>query len=325
MLPSQVNLCGGRSAWTAPNLDYSFKHSFTWPPSGSVGEAAASVAENAAAGAAAATSGFASSGGSGHIPPRGTMHYNYQGGFRGPWMRPRGFGMRRFIWFGLGVWAAGAYYRHKERKEERLRYLTESRLPEQEQVIRGGPGGSQWQYERPTAFRRPAEFDSSSPRFEPTSTSTSSPAPPAEISTILSSLPKQQQQQQQQQQYDAESGRNGWGWGSHHRRRKEERLRRREAEITESQIQAGVTSVSNVQQQQQEDGETAEMMRMKEAVAALWAERKRVTDAVQERANEKAKEYAREKLDTLSAALETLRESLKADTSSKGSSDRKLV
>lgn len=72
-----------------------------------------------------------------------------------------------------------------------------------------------------------------------------------------------------------------------------------------------------------EQKETADFQSAREAVEKLWAAKRAEANEAQQRANDKAREYASERIEKLSAALERLRVSLQEDN--KRGEDKKLV
>ncbi|RSH83964.1 hypothetical protein EHS25_005208 [Saitozyma podzolica] len=310
---------------------YSFKHKFSFPP-GAIPEASAAATGAAeAAGAAAGAARFAAGGA---IPPHLAQYHYYGNGY--PYRRwGRGFGMRRLFWFGLGIGAATLWIRHKERCRERERYLATGvpgTMSEQER----------WKWQHGWYRSVPTQAQTSThPQSQnhineahpimpiaplasttayPTTTTTTTPNPPEQDSTRR------------------------WGYSYRRARRLEaERERERERAAAASAATevplptttsglAPTDSATSLPTSQAAGagasgsiGADEEMRKLREAVEALWAEKKRGVVEAQEKANEQAKEFAREKLDRLSHALEALRDSLGQNQPKQPPQEKKLV
>lgn len=102
MFPSQTQMFR-RDWWSAPNFDYTMKHSFSWPHPPTARPLPAY--NHLASVGATETAALAASAGGAHIPPGGSGMYYHPYGYVpfGPrhFGRGRGFGMRRLIWVSL--------------------------------------------------------------------------------------------------------------------------------------------------------------------------------------------------------------------------------
>ncbi|WVW81303.1 hypothetical protein I302_103294 [Kwoniella bestiolae CBS 10118] len=317
MLPTQPS----NHWWGHHHVDY--QHRFGWPAPPAEAGAAAGAVEGAAAAAGA---------GAGGVPPRGPWGYHHYydgyGRYGRRWgRRPGG----RLVFLLIGIGGTAWYFKSKEYRREYERRMIEGSSPSSSPSHNAGPGGwgghcrwSQQRYQSPP----PPPVDHT------TYTNTAIEQP-----TIPTSFPSQSQETEEV------SNRPAWGWKNW----KERKAAREEAwkaarEKYFQRLEGGPQSPQAVQsvpsekakaqdsevsypvnQQWQGGEELGDMKRLREIVEKLWEERKGEKIG-QESANDKAKEYAREKLDKLSAALDTLRESLKKDAESKTKeADRKWV
>ncbi|KAK6904746.1 hypothetical protein I204_06654 [Kwoniella mangroviensis CBS 8886] len=307
MLPSQP-LNHGRYWWGSP-LDYS---RFAWaapPPPPAAAEAAVGAAEGAAV--------HLASGAAGGIPPRGPWggyHHHYYDGYgrygRRWGRRPGG----RLIFLLLGIGGTAWYFKAKEHGREYERRMIESSSSSNNTLPSGSPGQHEWgrghcrwnqRYQSPPSPSAPVDHET------PIYTNAGSP--------------------QIQPQATADDSKMAWGWKSW----KERKQAREEAwkaaretyfqqlQSTPSLPPSSVLSQEEIKAQNPEMSSSSnnykgEMNNLREVVERLWEEKRGDAKVVQDNANEKAKEYAREKLDKLSAALGTLRESLKKDSDTKG-------
>ncbi|WWC90166.1 uncharacterized protein L201_005099 [Kwoniella dendrophila CBS 6074] len=308
MLPTQPINCGRN--WWAPHIDYHMNSRFAWPtvPTPQVAEAAAATGAMAGATNAAAATGAAGAGAmGGGLPPRGPWGYHHHQYYDGYSRYGRRFGRRgrggRLLWLLVGVGATAWYFKHKERRREYERVVAQGGLPEQQ-----GPWG--WHHHHHQYRHQP---------ITPTPTPAPAPvsAPPLDQSGgIPNTFPA------------ADNEKMAWGWKSWKERKlaREEAWKQAQAQAQEKQFQkendqpllsSKKTSEAQTSNVSEVPSETSEMNRIKEAVEKLWEEKKRDALVAQETANEKAKEYAKEKLDKLSFALDTLRESLKNDVEKK--------
>ncbi|WVF66568.1 hypothetical protein IAT40_001308 [Kwoniella sp. CBS 6097] len=366
MLPTQPINCGkrwwappdfhytmqSRFAWpTPPPLEGAATAAGASLSAGAGAGAGAAASHLGAAEGAAAAANFAShaAGGAGGVPPRGPWggqyHHYYQGG---PFGRGygRGWGRRpilkRVFWFGLGAWiGVGWYKRHQEKKAEFNRQIADPNSPLRE-VIRD----LNRPYPVPATYPNPA----GATPIDHTPFPTPAQAQPLPMNTSVPTLMPVSNDNERKWGWHDNSERR-WGW-RHHRyhERKEQQQRQQEADAAvaaaqeEARRASGPASVqmdsyqtpsTHVEQVSQPtythtdttaSAEQGEMSKIREAVEKLWEEKKRDAAHAQETANERAKEYAREKLDKLSAALETLRESLKQDQAAKVvKEEKKLV
>ncbi|EIW72976.1 hypothetical protein TREMEDRAFT_59138 [Tremella mesenterica DSM 1558] len=72
------------------------------------------------------------------------------------------------------------------------------------------------------------------------------------------------------------------------------------------------------QETKKDKGETwEELDKLKGSFMALWEERRKAASEAQNQANERAREFAREKMDSLSATLEMLRQRLEKEDEEK--------
>ncbi|OCF38611.1 hypothetical protein I317_07601 [Kwoniella heveanensis CBS 569] len=328
MLPTQPINCGKRW-WTPPDFHYTMQSRFAWPTppplEGAATAATAGVGAGAGAGVGAAASHLGAAEGAaaaanfashaaGGVPPRGPWgghyHHYYQGG---PFGRGygRGWGRRpvlkRVFWFGLGAWIGVSWYkRHQEKKAEFNRQLADPNSPLREVIRdlnRPYPAPS---YPNPAGMATPVDH---TPYPVQPSASAAQPAP---MNTPAPPIPTSTDNYNDRRWGWPEHSERKWGW-RHHRHQERAQQARQEAETAAAAAQ-------------EESRRTSTATPIQEAVERLWEEKKRDAAQAQETANDRAKEYAREKLDKLSAALETLRESLKQDQAAKvAKEDKKLV
>ncbi|KGB75599.1 hypothetical protein I307_00720 [Cryptococcus deuterogattii 99/473] len=300
MNPTQPN--SGHRRWFAhPDFHYSISHRFRWPSYPAEGPAVASSAATGAAntvsaGAAGVAEGAAASGAfgaGGGFPPRGTYggyHHYYDG--RYPYGRPFGRRpfLRRFVWFGLGIAAATIWHRHHEQKRHGLeRFITDPKC------------WSGMHHHRPVPAT-PVDFNASA----------TTTTPPLDSNPINPSY-----------QDSPTDDRRRWGWRTCRERKMEERRLREEALRSQAQAQSDSSNSGSHDAAHVEQKETADFQSIREAVEKLWSEKRAEANEGQKRANDKAKEYAAERLEKLTAALERLRVSLQED--SKRGEDKKLV
>ncbi|WVR03119.1 hypothetical protein IAU60_000109 [Kwoniella sp. DSM 27419] len=302
MLPSQPSNCGPRW-WNHPAWHSHPGGRFSWPsPATVAGRPAAAAAPGAAmaapitataeAAAAAHLAHAAGPGGPGGMPPGG-----YWRGYRGYGYGYRGFGrgrfFRRFFWFGLGAWVGVAWYKHRQQKKEEFhRYLAMA----------------------PPAHPNQPAGRSDLPNYIDNT--------PVDHTAAAKGVLDPSTDIKRWGWHDERR----WGWRHACERRREAEAARRLAETEKPQAEAGhVLETAGGQSGSPivTADTTDEMSKIKEAVERLWAEKKREAVSAQEIANERAKDFAREKLDKLSLALETLRESLKQDAAAKADKDDK--
>ncbi|ORX35067.1 hypothetical protein BD324DRAFT_633786 [Kockovaella imperatae] len=288
MIPSQPQLHHGR--WgVPPYFDYHFKHSFSGPHvPPSTGEAAAHLASNAGAEANAAA--YA----------RNLQYHHYYG--RG-WGRPRlGFG-KRMIWFGLGALAATWYYKHQEREKRwRDRSIAYPQTGPNVQFNGAEPAHEtgRWRHFEWVSPQKPAysyPIPPNAPSLTPATAVDSTPAASA-VLTELKQSPLAATPVVEPSPAAAEDRSHSWGWGSRRRRRREEQEAREAAEAARG-------------------SDEQEMKRIKEAVQAVWEDKKASVLQSQDQLNEQARQYAKQKVEKLSVALEALRESLESETDKK--------
>ncbi|WWC57623.1 uncharacterized protein I303_100155 [Kwoniella dejecticola CBS 10117] len=358
MLPTQPINCG--KSWWGPHMDYHMSSRFAWPtPPPPVAEAAAATgalgaglgaAEGAAASNLASHATAAGAGaGAGGIPPRGPWgyHHHYYNGY-GRYGRRFGRGPRggRLFWLLIGVGGTAWYFKHQEHKKEHERRLIE------------GTGLSLSQSQSPMQAQSqfPSQTDSSRPAWgwNRQCGHRQLGSPPTSAFTAGISSNQDQADHSVSTATNGEDEKMAWGWGSWKERKlaREEAWRKARAQAQQEkaqfqvQVQEPLVSSSPTQNaetqaptmSQRNSSNTShatdntavsdggEMNKIKEAVEKLWEEKKRDALLAQENANDKAKEYARDKLDKLSAALETLRESLKVEAQEKAQkADKKWV
>ncbi|WVQ94179.1 hypothetical protein IAU59_001257 [Kwoniella sp. CBS 9459] len=315
------------------------------------GTAAGAASHLGAAEGAAAAANFAShaAGGAGGAPPRGPWgghyHHYYQGG---PFGRGYGYGrgwgrrpiLKRVFWFGLGAWiGVGWYKRRQEKKAEFNRQIADPNSPLRD-VIR----------------------DLNRPYPAPTATATQSPsgttpidhtpypaqAQPVPVNPAVPMPAASNNEEKKWGWHDHNERRWGWRHRRYHEWQQQQKKQEADAAAASAKEEArGAAGAASIQMDAYEppaahieqvpqpilarrdtnaQAEQSEMSKIREAVEKLWDEKKRDAAYAQETANDRAKEYAREKLDKLSAALETLRESLKQDQAVKvAKEDKKLV
>ncbi|WWD22702.1 hypothetical protein CI109_107195 [Kwoniella shandongensis] len=299
MLPTQLN---------------NHHHHFGWGwhgPSPNVAPGVGAAAESAAAAAAAA----ATSGGGGMHPPGGMGYqHHYWDGYGRGYRRGRGGRpfFRRFVWLGIGFMGASWWYHHKQHKREELeRYITDpssfNRWCDRKQLPAAQPAA-------PAAV--PVDF---------TSTPADSAVPTNGYPTT--STPSSSG-------WNDERWNRKWGWRACQEKKDEQRLRDEARRLSQQVVPAttspamastapAVAPTANAELKKTEGNERDEMTKLREAVEKLWEERKQTALEEQDKAKEKAREFARDKLEKLSVALETLRESLKQDGKNEPKVDEK--
>lgn len=233
--------------------------------------------------------------------------------------RFRRFGVfRRFFWFGAGAAVATWYYN----KQQRIAAAESG-------GIDGHRGWHQAWHARANQQQQP-QHQSIPIDHVPASTATASPTMQATLyapqdSSVPSPSITPAASQAEVNNTNAE-GRH-WGWRARQRMReqREQQVRAEAAAQTQDgaqQVSTGTASDGTAGSMTQTEQD--EMARIREAVDRLYAEKMRDVKSMQEQANEKAKEYARVKIDQLSVALETLRQSLKKEEDFKVT-EKKLV
>ncbi|TYJ57446.1 hypothetical protein B9479_001763 [Cryptococcus floricola] len=236
-------------------------------------------ASGAAANAAAEGAAGLGSGGGAQPPPRGPYGGYHHYYERGPYRR---WGRRpsRFIWFGIGAITATVWYKHHhERKNDLEKFITDPQC---------------WSRYPRTLPPPPTE----------TPTASGTPAVPSPAPSATDSLPKRDSS------WWRDDEKRHAGWRAWKEQKMEEHRARHEAKAVQAQAPVDTTSSAT-------SGETAEFKSLREAVEKLWAE-KTAADGNAQKVNDQAREYASEKLEKLSVALENLRESLKVDDKPQG-------
>ncbi|KAL1407310.1 hypothetical protein Q8F55_006731 [Vanrija albida] len=303
-----------------PHFSYSFK---SFVPGWQASSSGAAGAAGASSGAASAASAAAGAGGGGFPPhgPHGPHYHNYYGG---RYYRPRRFGFaRRFVWFGLGAMAATWWIHHKTHFDER-RKLWHQEMRERQAAMANAPAfpESQPPYRYDWTSHRPAfpcsERAPAAPATAPAAAIPTEFPKPAEapatpvaepvVAAVPAPAPSPATEERQ---------RRSWGW----RARRREQAEREKTERDAATAAAAATPAAPVSPED-------EMARIRESVERLWEERVREGREVQSRAEERAREFAREKLDRLSSTLDRLRETL-AEQDAKAASekprDRRMV
>ncbi|WOO78648.1 uncharacterized protein LOC62_02G002188 [Vanrija pseudolonga] len=284
-----------------PHFSYSFKSFVPGWQASSSGAAGASAGASAAGAASAA----AGAGGGGGFPPPNAHYHNYYGG---RYYRPRRFGFgRRFVWFGLGAMAATWWISHKTHHDERRKLWHQEmrdRHPNAAFPEAQPPYKFDWTSHRPAfpcserarappaepatpAVAIPTEF----PKPAPVVAAVPVPEPAIVAAPVVAAAPAAQAP------VADDKPRRSWGW----------RARRREqAEREKAERDAATAAAAATPAVVPED----EMARIRESVERLWEERVREGREAQARAEDAAREYARDKLDRLSSTLDRLRETL---------------
>ncbi|WRT63243.1 uncharacterized protein IL334_000146 [Kwoniella shivajii] len=314
MLPTQPLNCGKRW-WAPPDVNYNFNSRFAWPsPHPSVAEAAAAsgamggagAATGAAEGAAANFASHAAAGGAGGMPPRGPWGhqphyydgYSRYGRYGRRWGRRPGFG--RLTWLLIGIGGTAWYFKHKEhRKEEFQKYLSDPSSVSQPDTQKNWGRQNHCRHRPLAASQQLADVNTSHNH-----------------STIPTSFPEQ-----------SDEDKMAWGWGAWRERKaaREEAWRRSRQDKEQFPKEAVQTNMPQEKPQAKAAEMSAttmptegeEMSKIKEAVEKLWEEKKQDTFSAQAAANEKTKEYARQKLDKLSSAIEALKEWVKEEDAEK--------
>ncbi|OWZ59931.1 hypothetical protein C356_00493 [Cryptococcus neoformans c45] len=284
MNPTQPNSWHRR--WLAhPDFHYSISHRFRWPAYPVEGpavasSAAAGAANPANAGAAGVAEGAAANaafGAGGGLPPRGPYggyHHYYDG--RYPYGRRFGRRpfLRRFFWFGLGIGAATIWHRHHDQKRQDLeRFITDPKC---------------WTSKHHRHHLPVTPVDSTA-----AAATTAIPLDSNNINPSYEASPRDDRRQ--------------WGWRACRERKMEERRLREEALKYQAQAQSNASTSASPDAAPAEQKEVADFQSAREAVEKLWAEKRAEANEAQKRANDKAREYASERLEKLSAALERLR------------------
>lgn len=276
-----------------PWYSHSFKHSFSFPASSA--EAAGKLAGE---GAAAAGSGAAMGGGHPFDHGfRGRMHGygGYHGGYhgRGWYGRPRFGFMRRFFWFGFGATAATMWIHHKQRKDEEARSIG---------------WGSFSEY-----CRHPHGHAAAQAPVQPVPVDFSHDTTP----TFLSQRPAIAQPAPQQPVVpEIENKKRGWkSWSERHAEWHQRRDALRAAQVAQASQAAQSAPAPATQPPAAGPADSSiipgdELERAKASFLALYEEKKRQATEAQTRANEKAREFTKQKLESLTAALEAMRDKL---------------
>lgn len=284
-----------------PHFSYSFKSFVPGWQASSSGAAGASAGASAAGAAAGA-------GGGGFHPPNAHYH-NYYGG---RYYRPRRFGFaRRFVWFGLGAMAATWWINHKMNKDER-RKLWHQEMHDRQAAMNNArafpeaapPYKFDWTSHRPAfpcSERAPATPpEQATPavaiptEFPKPAAVAPAPVPEPVVVAPVVAAPAPAAQAPVAE----ERSRRSWGW----RARRREQAEREKAERDAAAAAAAAATPAVVPED--------EMARIRESVERLWEERVREGREAQARAEDAAREYARDKLDRLSSTLDRLRETL---------------